>query len=237
MLISDPKERKKAIIEKKQKVLSFLRDETWSNEAVLMRVAGVGTRQGIHKTLMQYEGQELVRRHSMPIVGRVNMTVWGLTPHGLAMSFGESEPFEDRPIFEPSRIALSRVPHQIALQEVRLFAEGRGWKDWVRGERLGFKTLIRPDAIAEREDGIKVAFEIERTVKAKKRYQVILRDHLTQIKNGYWNAVFYVCEPEIVSRVEKIFQSIEHVVIGGERVVIDETHRKRFKFYSLGDWR
>jgi hypothetical protein len=236
MLISDPKERAKKAEEKRREVLRFLRDETWSVADVLARVVGVSSRQAIHKTLTQMERDELVKRHKLPIAGRVALTAWGITPHGLAFSWDEAEEYEDRPTFEPSRLSLSRIPHQIDLQQVRLSAEAEGWTDWVRGERLGFKPEIRPDAMAVRPDGLKVAIEVERTIKTRKRYQAIIRDHLVQMRQGQWQAVFYICPEGMPARLKKVFDSIEYVVIDGQRVPLEESHRKRFKFISLEEW-
>lgn len=236
-LIADPVERIVKRDEKRRAILRFLRDETWSNADVLATVAGIGTRQGVHKTLAAMERDELVKRHKMPIAGRVDLTVWGITPHGLGMAMDPSEPYQDRPSFEPSRLSLSRVPHQLDLQKARISAEALGWKEWVRGERLGFKTPIRPDAIALHPNGqARIAFEIERTIKTRKRYQQILADHLSQIQARQWDAVFYLCTDDIAPRVQKIYESIDYVMFDGQRVAIKPEHLSRFKFLNLSNW-
>ncbi len=236
MLISDPAERAQKSQEKRRALLRFLRDETWSVADVLAQVAGVASRQAIHKTLMQMEREELIKRHSLPNAGRVSLTAWGITPHGLAYSWDEGEDYEDRPHFEPSRLALSRVPHQVDLQLARLAAEAAGWSGWVRGERLGFKPVIRPDAITTSPKGALVAIEIERTIKTRKRYQAIIRDHLTQIRQGEWQVVFYLTPDGMAARLKKVFDSIDHVVFDGQRVAIEDAHRKRFRFLDLSAW-
>lgn len=236
-LILDPVERMVKRDEKRHQILRFLRDETWSTADILGHVAGIGTRQGVHKTLAAMERDELIKRHKMPIVGRIDLTVWGITPHGLGMAIDLSEPFEDRPSFEPSRLALSRVPHQVDLQKTRITAEAAGWSEWKRGERLGFKTPIRPDAIALHPNKqARIAFEVERTVKTRKRYQQILADHLSQIHARQWDAVFYLCGEDIAPRVQKIYESIDHVMFNGQRVPIKPEHLSRFKFLNLSDW-
>ena len=67
MLISDPAERAQKSQEKRRALLRCLRDETWSVADVLAQVAGVASRQAIHKTLMQMEREELIKRHSLPV--------------------------------------------------------------------------------------------------------------------------------------------------------------------------
>lgn len=236
MLISDPKERAAKAAEKRRAVLRYLRDETWTTAELLGKVMGIKTRQTIHRTLTGMERDELIKRHSLPIAGRVSLTLWGITPHGLAHAWDEDEEYQDRPHFEPGRLALSRVPHQVDLQRARLQAEAAGWTEWERGERLGFKPVIRPDAITTRPDGLRVAIEVERTVKTRKRYQAIIRDHLTQIKEQKWAGVLYLCPEGIGPRVKRIFDSIEYVVIDGQRVPLEGAHRKRFKFVALEEW-
>lgn len=235
-LISNPAERAQKAGEKRAALLGFLRDETWSVADVLSLIAGLSSRQATHKTLMQLERDELIKRHSLPIAGRVSLTVWGITPHGLAMSWTDGEKYEERPYFEPSRLNISRVPHQIDLQQARITAESAGWADWVRGERLGFKPLIRPDALVTSPKGTRVAIEVERTIKTRKRYQVVIRDHLTQIRQGEWQAVFYLTPDGMAARLKNLFDSIEHVMIDGQRVNLEDSHRKRFKFLDLSKW-
>lgn len=234
-LIRDQAERMAKRDEKRRAILRFLRDETWSCADVLATVAGINSRQVAHRTLSAMERDDLVKRHKLPIAGRVDLTAWGITPNGLGWAFDPSEPYEDRPYFEPSRLTLSRVPHQLDLQRARITAEAKGWTEWTRGERLGFKTAIRPDAIARHPNGHRVAFEVERTIKTRKRYQQILADHLGQIQADHWKAVFYLCDEGLAPRVEKIFQSIDHVMFEGNRVPITN-HLGRFRFLNLKDW-
>lgn len=237
MLISDPKDRANRVEMKRRLVLRFLREETWTTVEVLGPVVGLETRQAVHKTLMQMEQDKLVRQHIFPIVGRKVITVWGITAHGLALSWEDNEPYEDRPHFEPARLVLSRLPHQLSLQKVRLAVEKSGWSEWVRGERLGFKSKIRPDAIVTRPDGLKVAIEVELTIKTKIRYRVIIREHLMKMRKGEWHAVIYLSN--YAPRLHKIFDSIDYVPLMGEKLQLNETHKKRFRILgidSLSDW-
>lgn len=235
-LISDPAERMTRAQDKQAALLRYLRDETWSVSEVLASVAGVTSRQAIHKTLMQLERDELIKRASLPLPGRAPLTAWGITPHGLAMSLEEGEDYEPRPVFEPSRLSLQRIPHQVDLQLARQQAEAAGWSEWIRGERLGTNPVIRPDAIATSPKGARVAIEIERTIKTRKRYQVIIRDHLRQINAGSWQVVVYVTPEGMASRLKRVFDSIESVNFGSQRAALGDEHRRRFRFVELGDW-
>lgn len=235
-LISNPAERAARAADKQAALLEFLRDETWSTSEVLGAVAGLQSRQAIHRTLTQMEQLDLVRRASLPMAGRRPLTAWGLTAHGLAMSYGADEEYEPRPLFEPSKLTLSRIPHQVELQLARQAAEAAGWTGWTRGERLGFRTAIRPDAVATTPNGTTVAIELERTIKTRKRYQVIIREHLQKIRAGDWATVIYVSPDGMAARVKKVFDSIEYVSFEGQRAPLEEQHRRRFRFIELSDW-
>jgi hypothetical protein len=195
------------------------------------------TRQGAWKTLRQFEAAEFVREAKLPITGRTSYALWGITAHGLAYAWNLDETPEERPVFEPSRIAVSVLPHHVDLQRARIKAEHAGWTKWKRGERLGFKTKNRPDAIARDNAGIMVAIEIERTIKTIKRYRQIMAAHLQEIKNEQWARVEYVCPSEsFCKRLERIFRSIDYVVIGNQRVKLSEKHHDRFAFTSINNW-
>lgn len=236
MLISDPKQRAEATVQKRRAILRFLRDETWSTPEILAQVAGITSRQGIHTTLKAMERDELLKYHSMPIAGRRDLPTWGITAHGLAFAWDEDEELEDRPRFEPSRLALSRVPHQVDLQKIRLAAEAAGWKDWKRGERLGFSPPIRPDAIAITATGAKVAIEVERTIKTRSRYQQIIAGHLDAIGANDWVGVYYICPEGLPARLKRVFDSISYIIKNGERLELKDSHRNRFKFMSQSEF-
>lgn len=234
MLLFSPAERAKRSEKKRLALLRFLRDETWSLAEILGQVMDIKTRASVHKTLVQVERDGLIKRHTMPVVwGRFSLTVWGITERGLACSWDDEEAYEVRPCFEPSRLALSRIQHQTGLQHIRLAAEKTGWKEWVRGERLGLgsKISIRPDAIAVSPDGLRIAIELEFTIKTRSRYQVIMRNHLQQIRQGNWDAVFYMGPNKHKERLKRIFSSIYYVPFFGEKLIL-----KILKQFMLWGW-
>ncbi|MCY0629706.1 replication-relaxation family protein [Klebsiella pneumoniae] len=67
----------------------------------------------------------LLVRAKYPVDGR-QVSVWGLTPHGVAFSFDEDEPLTDVIPFQPSRVSAAQLPHRLAVQSLRLSMEGRG---------------------------------------------------------------------------------------------------------------
>lgn len=236
MLISDPKARAEATANKRRALLRFLRDETWSVPGVLAQVAGITSRQGIHSTLQAMARDELVKYHSLPIEGRRALPLWGITAHGLAYAWDEAEEIEDRPRFEPSRLTLARVPHQIDLQRARLAAEAAGWTDWQRGERLGFNPPIRPDALVTNPKGVRVAIEVERTIKTRQRYQQILGNHLEAIRAGQWLGVIYLTPEGMADRLRRVVEAVPYILENGERLELSESHRRRFRFLELAQF-
>lgn len=236
MLISDPKLRHEAAERKRAALLRFLRDEIWSSANILAIVANLKSPQAIHKTLMQLERDGMLRRHSFPIVGRVHQTLWGITPHGLAYAWGEDEQYQDRPRFEPSKLVLARIPHQINLQEARLKAEASGWSGWLRGERLGLRQAIRPDALALSPKGLKVALELERTIKTRLRYQTVIREHMVAVRAGHWQVVVYITPDDMAHRLKRVFDSISYVSVEGAHEVMNDKQRNLFRFIALSDW-
>jgi hypothetical protein len=235
MIITNREDRLQAGKDKREKILKFLRDEIWTTSAVLQKLLGFKTIQAANQTLQRMEKEDTVRRH---VVGSsmIKANIWGITPHGLALSFSAGEEYEHRPTFEPSKLTISRIPHQIELQIARLKAEEAGWQNWVRGERLGFEVDMRPDAVVVANDGAKVAIEYERTIKTRKRYQQIIVNHLKKIKEGAWSRCVYVCPDSLALKLQRVFDSIDYVVVNKERVVLTEAHRRRFSFVDISNF-
>lgn len=240
MIIKDPAERKQRSEAKRRAVLRFLRSEVWSNGVVLQAVMGINTRQQTHRVLTKLEADGFIRRHLMDIEGSRGITLWGITTHGQAFAWDEDEDIGDMPIFEPSRVALTTLPHHLDAQLARVQAEAQGWSNWIICDRgTAFKDIPsdhRPDAIVTRPDGVTVAVEVERTIKTRKRYQQILSSHLKAMSGKHWAKVYYVCPGEIASRLERVIRSISHINVNGTQVALEEKYLARFEFVSLEDW-
>ncbi len=211
---------------KRGRVLRYLRQEVWSTQELLQRVMGLRSRQAAHATLCQMERESLVRRHLIATPLR-RLTLWGITAHGQAFAF---DPQTERPleaVFEPAKLGLQNLEHALMVQEVRLRLEGKGWHDWINGDRLpaldnGDK---RPDALVIDSDGRRVAIEVERTMKTLKRYRVVLLACLKAIRSGKYDRVMWVCpSQEMAERLKAVILSIEWVPLDGKKLPI-EPHR------------
>lgn len=235
MLINDRNERNKRKQQKQDGVLKYLRYETWSTASILRQVLSLNSQQAIQQTLAMLERESLLRKATIGGTGQ-KAVVYGITAHGLAMSFSEDEEYESLPVFEPSKITLSRIPHHLDIQLARLSAQANGWQNWTRGERLGFEVDVRPDALAVSPRGKTVAVEVERTIKTRKRYQQVIANHLMKIKAGNWDEVLYLTPDGMANRLKKVFDSIDWIVIRGNRIPLEQKHRDVFSFQSISEF-
>ncbi len=234
MLIKSYRERQNRTQQKQDVLLKFLRDETWSSAGILaLRLELSST--AIYKTLRRLAEQEFIKYY---YVRDLQFKIWGITPKGLLYSWSDDEVMEDRPVFEPSKIKPVMIHHHLDLQLARLNAEGLGWCYWRLGSQLPKGVAKRPDAIVlSQPESMTIAVELERTIKTKKRYEVIFSIYLQAIKRGDYDSIHYVCpDSEFASRLERLFQLIRTVPVAGTRVQVTDKHRARFPVFALADW-
>lgn len=235
MLIKSYQERMQRAIDKKRLILRFLRDETWTTVKNIQLLLAVH-HAAAYQTLAQLKRDGFVKSASYRGLGG-QFTLWGITAHGLLLSYEEDEKVEDRPHFDPSKVTLSTLDHTLAIQVARIKAEQHGWQAWQNGRHLHqIHPNKRPDAIAINPQGQKVAIEIERTIKTKKRYEVIISTYLQAMAKREYDGVAYLCPTLIATRLAQFFRLISSVPVRGERVKLEEKHYQKFKFYDLAVW-
>ena len=233
MLINSYQQRCARTQTKREVVLRFLRDETWSNLTNLAGVLGLSD-PAAFKTICQMERDGFLMRHK---VIALRISLWGITPQGLAFAWAEDEAMKIRPYFEPSKLSVMTIPHYLDIQRARLIAEAAGWTSWTPGNRLPKDIKKRPDAIAINSEGQTIAVELERTIKTLKRYEAIFSIYLQQMKRNEYFQVHYVCpEASFAPRLIRMFDLIKAVPVAGERVPITEKHRGRFPVCALDRW-
>lgn len=233
MLIKSYKARCERRNEKQSLLLRFLRDETWSAGYILCSVIGVSPT-GIYKTLGQLEVQGLIKSHS---IAGLNFKLYGITQQGLMYAWDASEQYEDRPYFEPNKLRPLMVQHYLDTQQARLQAQAQGWCGWTPGHLLPRGLDKRPDAVVNDLCGRRIAIELERTVKSKKRYAAIFGLYLQSIKRGEYYSVHYVCgDYDFAVRLKRLFRSIDAVPVAGKRIAISDKHHARFPTFALSTW-
>lgn len=245
MLIKDHAERAGRAAAKRHALLRFLRDELYTNQAVAGLVMGVGERAG-RQTVAAMEAAGLVRRQAVAVLpGLPPVNLVAITSHGQAMAFDPaSETVSDR-TFEPGKYSLVHLAHRLDTQRLRVEAMASGCvQKWVAGESLGkmAKNTKRPDALLLTVDKVRVAIEVERTIKNRKRYAGILENHLTAIKQNAikqnrWSRVIWVSpDQQTAERLKAIFHSIKHVSIAGIDTQLCEAHWKCLAFTTYDDF-
>lgn len=147
--------------------------------------------------------------------------------------------------WEPSKTNPLFVPHQIAIQKVRVRAEQLGWGNWKPARslmRLGLPKL--PDAEAVTPDGQSVAIEVEREIKTDKRYEAVVGAYVAQMKaDQRWVRVDYLCpDANFAARLARVFGRLSQLRLEGKQGqeskagVLTQMHLDRFRFYSLDSW-
>ena len=234
MLIKSYQERQLRVETKQKIILEYLRDETWSNSYNLAQILGL-SHTAIYKTLAKFERQKLIKAY---YISDLKFKIWGITQMGLLYSWSEQETMEHRNGFEPSKIRPVMIQHHLDLQVARFQAESAGWVNWIPGNLLSKDIKKRPDAVVDNFSAEqKIAVELERTIKTKKRYEAIFSIYLQAIKRGKYHSVHYVCpDAEFAVRMKRMFMLITSVPVAGDRVQLNEKHRARFPVYSLDQW-
>lgn len=234
-------ERQARAADKRWQILRFLRSEIWSTQSVIGQVIGVSARPPQWRVLVALEKEGLVTRAPVEVFGKKVATIWGITAHGQAMAVDVNA--EDEEVvsnyFEPGKFSPFTAQHHLDIQEMRLRAEAAGWTDWLPGTSMGLSApgMKRPDAVARSPGGLRVALEVERTAKTRKRYVEIVSSALQAIKRGDFDCVHYVCPTEgLAAGLERLFRGIKQVRVKGQAVQLQEQHYKRFRFFEYGEW-
>ncbi|SNS03702.1 hypothetical protein SAMN05192560_2329 [Methylobacillus rhizosphaerae] len=233
MLINSYQQRCMRSQAKRETVLRFLRDETWSNLTNLADMLGL-SEPATFKTICQMERDGFLLRYK---VDALRLSLWGVTPQGLAFAWADNEAMRVRPYFEPGKLSVMTIPHYLDIQRARLMAEQAGWTNWVPGHRLPKGIKKRPDAIATNAEGQTIAIELERSIKTLKRYEAIFAIYLQMMKREEYAKVHYLCpDAGFAPRLERMFALIQSVPVAGERVPITKKHRARFPVFALDNW-
>jgi hypothetical protein len=234
-LIFDYAERQKRIEHKKQSLLTWLVDFTWTTPEIAGQVMGLSTRAGINKTLKRLRSEELIKESSITLADNRGLRVIGITPNGLLWCDNHPNA-AGKTSFDPKRVAQSTIIHRLDVQRCRIKIGASGTK-WIAENNYPESIVYRPDAILRVGDS-SVALELERTAKTRKRYQNIITQHLRQIHNGSYQYVHYVSTvPGFARRLERLFSSITKLPVRGQQVLFSDDLRGRFKFYDFNEWR
>lgn len=224
-------EKQKRAQEKRLMILHFLATgEVYTSLTIASRVmsCSISSAERTLNSLVR-EGAIKFEQH---LVQSRKTKIFGISPHGLALA-GEFESAS----FELGRTNPSYIYHHLLTQQARLQAELAGWDGWQPGKILYKQNLLKvPDALCVSLAGKRVAVEIERHVKTRKRYEEIISAHLQAMSKKDWDEVHYLTTSALLIPLQKIFAHLVSIPVKGERVPVEEKHRARFKFFVLDDW-
>lgn len=223
---------------KTRATLRFLRDEYCASAEVIGLLLGVSAFQNVYSFLNRLTEKGYLRYAVYPVNGR-NVRLWGLTPHGLAFSVDDGEPLPDTRPFQPSKMSAGQIPHKLDVQRLRLIMSARGATRWRYLHQVSARGQKEPDALAD-VGGRTVAFELERTVKSRKRYQEIVSGYLFTRKASGVDEIWYVSPDErTLARIRQAVLSVEEIVNPqtGEARATASLDRDRlfacFRFFTL----
>ncbi|HFF9832971.1 MobC family replication-relaxation protein [Serratia marcescens] len=241
MLIRDVSERKKTAINKMLTLLTFLKEETYSDFNTLRSVLGFSksAHSPLYRMLNRAVKEGFIIKHEMPGI-KQKITVWGITMQGLAMVVMPDDATFPA-YFEPSKLKYWTLEHRLLNQRVRIALEEKGGKGWVNGDRKEFITRYpgvrhRPDGIITLSNGAVVAVETERTMKTRARYINIINSHLTAGGANHWHYAMYVMpDDKTKASLIKLFDGIKTVMKGNVPVPFDEKQRGMFLFRTIAE--
>ncbi|MFT5716486.1 MAG: hypothetical protein ACI9T7_000662 [Oleiphilaceae bacterium] len=232
MLIKSFNERCQRQEAKQRKLLGFFRDEIWTSAYNTSLLMGCSL-SAAYKSLKQMELRGFLHCHT---IEEINLKVWGVTANGLFNAW-DNEELKQRTSFQPSKINALFVKHHLDLQIIMLNSTRAGYTHWINGKLLPKEIKQRPDAVVKDVCGYQVAVEYERTVKSRKRYEIIFSKYLQAIKQGEYSYVQYVCPDDaFASRLNKLFASIASVPVANQRVTLTDKHRSKIRISSIPKW-
>jgi hypothetical protein len=238
MLITAYRERQTRHREKIIRLLNFLKEETYSDFKTLMLLFGFRDHKSLYSLLSKVEGMGLIQKHVL--VSRTKkISLWGITNDGLALVIQpDDEIFPAR--FEPSKITGWTLEHHLDNQVARIILEQKGASGWVHGDRTTFLSRYqvshRPDGLIALPGGTVIAIETERHLKTKARYQSIIASHLLARTRKDWIYVFYIVpDPQKKRGLERLFDSIQYVIVNHQHIPLETRHRNVFRIYTIDE--
>ncbi|ATA18160.1 hypothetical protein EDC48_101306 [Gibbsiella quercinecans] len=238
MLITAYSERQTRHREKIQRLLNFLKEETYSDFKTLMLLFGFRDHKSLYSLLSKVEGMGLIQKHVL-VSRTMKISLWGITSDGLAVVLTPDDVlFPAR--FEPSKITGWTLEHHLDNQAARITLEKKGASGWINGDRTTFLSRYqvghRPDGLITLPGGTVIAIETERRLKTRARYQSIIASHLLARTRKDWIYVFYIVpDPQKKRGLERLFDSIRHVIVNHQHIPLETRHRNVFRIYTLDE--
>ena len=167
--------------------------------------------------------------------------LWGITSNGIHAAVNAHYKVTDWNCFEPSKVKILTLDHQLDIQRIHAMCIQKEI-GFIPGRMLGSRAAADkvPDGVIT-INGTRIAIEVERNVKSKRRYDSIIYNYLKAIKAGEYESVIYVMPDEAkCEQVKNAFYSINKItmVINGIKkplIITPEKHLMFFTFLTLAD--
>ncbi|HGY5043595.1 TPA: MobC family replication-relaxation protein [Klebsiella oxytoca] len=241
MLIHNVAERNKAANRRMETLLSFLKEETFSDFPTLKKVVGYKGRHNhaMYNLLNKAVTLGLLSKHEYPVLTG-KKALWGITMQGLARVVNADDPVFPA-YFEPGRLKYWTLEHRLLNQRVRIALEEKGGTGWLNGDRRAFMVRHpgvrhRPDGVIILSSGAIVAVETERSLKTRARYISIINSHLAASDARRWHYAMYVMpDDKTKESLVRLFGSIRTVMRNSVPVPFDSKSREMFLFRTLDE--
>lgn len=239
MLIHNVAERKEAANRKMLALLTFLKEETYSDFKTLKKVVGFRgkSHRPTYALLNKAVALGFLIKHEYPVIAG-KKSLWGITMQGLAMVV-KSDDNVFPGYFEPGKLKYRTLEHRLLNHRVRIALEEKGGQGWLNGDRGEFLARYpdvhhRPDGIITLDNGAIVAVETERSMKTRARYINIINSHLAASDAGHWHYAMYVM-PDDKTRTSliRLFDTIKTVMRNNVPVPFDVRNREMFVFRTI----
>lgn len=209
-LIKDPKERQRRANEKEKWCLNFLKEEIYSTTKILSYQMAVEER-AARTTLNRMVKRGLLVRDEVRFMEGRALPLWGISNNGLLSILEPDEIAEGKLRYHtPGRVSPLTIAHTLDVQKYRTHCEiMMDYEEWTPTRLLPAlnkkrghpqRWRVYPDAVAlmpiSDDQYCRVAVEVERTRKTPQRYAQIIKGHFSNIEEGRYRKVFYVCSSQ-----------------------------------------
>lgn len=228
-----PEERTARAAQKRAMLMGFLASgEVYTTLKVAAALLDTSERNAL-RLLQGFVKEKLLSIDERSIGYGAKIKVYGATHFSLCLNKANHHLDE----FHIGKLNLSFLNHHTQTQLIRIKAERKGWNEWVPGRVLHKQVGMRkiPDALATRPDGRRAALEVELNLKSKTRFSVVLALHLSQIVNEKKYDLVYYFTPHKAA-LDRAFSAVQHVIIDGKKITLNDSHRARFKTFDIKTW-
>lgn len=228
---------------KRKTLLNFLASgEVYTILSIVAELLETSERNALR--LLQSMAQEKLIKVDEGIVPHSNLKLWGITGHGLAMSESAHPACRE---FELGKTNPGWVTHHVECQHIRIVAERNGWTGWVPGKLLHLKNgqglkkipdflMTRPQVPGSNSAvTYKACGELERYCKSPTRLSIAMGGHLMNVVSGHYDFIYYFVYDKAAQ--ERAFNRVKFLIVDGKKVLLNDSHRSRFKVYEIDTWK